>query len=417
MTAFAAAVFLAMTVFNLAVGRSLLYPPAVFSGAWTGYLLWLSLLGDRFFPLSGRTLGVFLAGGLALSLGGLLVTLFWKRSAGWGSTGSRPERTIVRLLDFGFWMCLLAFPIRVLRLLELAGSDRRFGLLSPIFWITVRRVSLEESDRNRVSVLVLTDNIILLVWFLALASLAHDAARKRVRPTTVGLVALTLIYNLMTAGRFGALAFLLGLVAIVWITVGRLPWKVAAGSLVAGTIVFCAVAVFVQKGGNVRASVSKNAVGIWKSFELYGLGGIVAFDHTVRQPGDIPPVWTVTRSVVQVANKLGAHLELPSLNAEYSQVSDHERMNIYTMYFAYFPRFGWIGIAIFPFVVGAFSSWLFFPALSGDPRARLLFAASVAGLILSAFGEYFFMNLTFLLKAAIFSLVLYGLPRAGGGRT
>ena len=34
----------------------------------------------------------------------------------------------------------------------------------------------------------------------------------------------------------------------------------------------------------------------------------------------------------------------------------------------------------------------------------------LSGLVMSGFGEYFFMNLSFYVKAALFGLVLYGLP-------
>ncbi len=75
MTALTVVAFLALTLANRVIGRSMLYPPAVFTAAWTGYLSWLALLGDRFFPLSAETLGIFLAGAVALSLGGLATSL------------------------------------------------------------------------------------------------------------------------------------------------------------------------------------------------------------------------------------------------------------------------------------------------------------------------------------------------------
>ena len=396
--------FFGLTLLNLSVGRSLLYPPVVFTAAWTGYLLWLFLLGRRFFALSVETVGIFLVGGLAMSLGGFLVNRIWKGGRRWGSTVSRPDRTIGRLLAAGFWACLLALPIRLLRLKELAGNAPT-DLLSPSFWVEVRRASLAEAQRNRVSVLALTDNVILLAWFLVLAATARDAKDRRVRPATVGIAFLAVIYSVMMASRAAVVTFVPALAAIVWMTLRRLPWKFMAISIAIAAIVFSLAVIFVQ---------ALDVAGIWRSFELYALGGIVAFDHTVRVPGEIPPVWTITRSLLAVAGKLGAHVTVPPLHAAYARVSDRELMNVYTMYFAYFPHFGWAGVAVMPLLVGAALTWLFLPALADDPRRRFVYASAVAGLVLSQFSEYFLMNLTFLLKAAIFALVLYGVPRASG---
>ncbi|MGZ6970682.1 MAG: O-antigen polymerase [Thermoanaerobaculia bacterium] len=405
MIAVAAAALLVLAITNVAIGRSLLYPSSVLATAWTASLFWLLLVGSRFFPLCPTTLGIFLVGAASLSVGGLLVSLFRGRSQGFRETRVRSERAVSRLLDVGFWICVLALPNRVMRLKALAGPEAGGDLLSPVFWVSVRRASLAEADQNRLS-----DNIILLAGFLALAALADDVSRKRLRVRTAGLIALAIAYNVMMAGRASAIVLIAGMVAAAWMASGRVPWKAAALSLVAAALVFSLAAVLQHKGGSVTASAAENVAGTWKSFELYGLGGIVAFDHTVRNPNDIPPVWSVTRSFTQMANKLGGHFELPSLHAGWSRVSNGEWMNVYTMYFAYFPRFGWAGVVAFPFILGVALTWCFRSAQAGDPRARLVYAAAVAGLVLSAFNEEFFMNLSFLLKATAFSWVLYGLP-------
>lgn len=414
MTGLAASVLFLLTLANRAIGNSMLYPPAVFTAAWTGYLLCLSLLGTRFFPLSVETLGVYFVGALALSLGGLLVSLF-RESAGKGGRApfSRPDRTISRLLDIGFWACVLAFPARLMRLRELGDVFGTIDILSPDFWLSVRRASLVEADENRLVGLALTDNFILLAFFLALAALAEDVARKRLKPRTVGLILVAIVYNVMTAGRASAVIFFLGLAGIAWMAARRLPWKVAGFSMAGLALIFALGSIFMKKGGDVAASTEENVSGIWGSLEFYSLGGVVAFDHTVRIPNDITPVWTVTRSFIQVANKLGAHVDLPSLHADYAPVSSSERTNVYTMYFAYFPHFGWGGVVILPFVLGVALTRLFWSTWAGDPRARLLYACAIGSLALSGYNENFYMNLNFFVKAGLFSLALYGLPRIG----
>lgn len=162
--------------------------------------------------------------------------------------------------------------------------------------------------------LALTDNFILLAGLLALAALAEDAARGRVTRRTAGLIGLALVWQLMTAGRAGATILFLGLVAAAWLAAGRPSRRLVGATLLSGVVVFSLGAIILDNGGSITATTDENVGGIWESFELYSLGGIVAFDHTVREPDGILPVWTVTRSVIQVANELGAQFELPTLH-------------------------------------------------------------------------------------------------------
>jgi oligosaccharide repeat unit polymerase len=409
-TALAAFAFLALMLTNRAIGRSMLYPPAVFSAAWAGYLVGLLLLGDRFFPLSAETLAVFLVGGLCLSLGGLAVSLRRRGTTSRPTPVVRSVRALDRLLTLGLWVCVLGLPLSFLRLKALAASRGATNILTPYFWGSVRRASILEAERNQFSLVGLTDNFGLLAGLLALASVAEDAARGRFGRRTAVLVGLAIAYQVMSAGRASAFILLLGLVAISWLASGRVPRRVLAIVVGCGVLIFSFLGIVLGKGGSAWASAGQNVEGMIDSIELYSLGGLVAFDHTVREPDDIPPAWSVTRSFVQVANKLGAHIDVPSNVALFVQVSNRDVTNVYTMYFAYFPELGWGGVATLTFILGVILTWLFWAARAGDPRARLLYAACFAGLILSSFSEYFFMNLNYFTKATVFSLILYGLP-------
>ena len=70
----------------------------------------------------------------------------------------------------------------------------------------------------------------------------------------------------------------------------------------------------------------------------------------------------------------------------------------------------YVGALVLLFALGMALTWLFRRAEAGSPHARLLYATMLSGLVMSGFGEYFFMNLSFYVKAALFCLVLYGLP-------
>jgi oligosaccharide repeat unit polymerase len=403
-------VLLGLFLTNFFVGRSLLYPPALFAAAWLSFLGLLALSGDRFRPISESTVLVFIVGAVALSAGGGLAMLVAGLPARERSFATRPQERIGQLLGIGGWLLAFSFPLRVLRARDLGGRSGPVDWTAAEFWLRVRSESLLEGEAQRTDLLSFSDNILLLAIFLALAAVASDVTEKRFRWRTAVIVLLALTYQLMMANRATALSLLVGLAVVAWLTRGRVTVRAALGSVAASLLVFSLIAVVLSKGGNVKYSLADNVVGVYRVFQLYLLGPIVAFDHTIRAPDDIAAVWSPDRSLLLVANKFGGSFDVPSLHAEYSEVSTGEFMNVYTMYFAYFPTWGWTGVVLFPFVVGALATWLFRLARDGDPRARLVCALALAGLVLSGFNEQFFMNLTFYVKAALFCVVLYGFP-------
>lgn len=407
-----AVALLCLALVDLLVGRSLLYPPVLFCLAWSGNLLLLASLGDAYFTIADETVLLFFAGAVAMSLGGAAELLL-------ESAPGRPVRAprrdepgraaaVERMLDLGFLAIVLALPLRMLRLRQLGGGTIDLG--SPAFWVNVRQASIVESNQSAMSWLTLTDNVVLFALFLALAAVAHDVARRRFRMRTALLVLLALLYQVSTASRASGTTLVCGLVGIAALARGR--WSVRSLAYGAAAIVatFSFAAVLMGKGGQVDAGLLDNVFGIARAALLYLVGPTVAFDRALADPSGVPAVWSVTYSVAQVANKLGAGIELPSIHAVFSHVGTGLWMNAYTMYFAYVPDLGVTGALALLFALGMSLTWLFRRAEAGSPHARLLYATMLSGLVMSGFGEYFFMNLSFYVKAALFGLVLYGLP-------
>lgn len=75
MTAGLALASLALTAWNLQIGRSLLYPPALFCAAWAGYMAATFLAGDTFLPVSADTSLPSPAGVIATRAGSAAVLL------------------------------------------------------------------------------------------------------------------------------------------------------------------------------------------------------------------------------------------------------------------------------------------------------------------------------------------------------
>ncbi len=412
MSAVFGCILLALGAANAWLGRSVLYPPALFALTWAAYLASAWASEGTYPPVSDDALLLFLGGAVAVSLGGLVVQLL---DAGRGVTAGgrdqstmRAPRVVRRLIDWGSAIVLLALPIRFARLRQLGGGS--LDVLSSDFWVKVRRAAILESDSGASSLLALTDNLVLLSLFVALAAVADDVGTRRLRARTIIVVPLALFYQLSTASRSSGMALVCGLIGIAWMTSGRWSLRSIALGGLGALVVFSCAAVFMNKGGRLDAGLVENLVGVGRVLVLYAVGPIVSFDQAFADPASVPPVWSITYSLVQVANKLGASIALPSIHAVYVRVAPGLWMNVYTMYFAYVPDFGVAGALVLLCLLGILLTWLFRRAEGGDPRARLVYATTLSAIAMSGFNEQFFMNLSFYVKAVAFAFAIYGLP-------
>lgn len=406
-TSFACA-FLLLAVFNAWLGRSLLHPPVLFCLAWAANMVALAFADTIYNPVSEETLLLFLGGAVAMSVGGtLMLTLEERRPA--RNASVRSSLSVRRLIDACCLLVVAALPVRFARLRQLEGTGS-LDLLASDFWVRIRRNSILESDASQVSWLGVSDNLVLLSLFVALAAVADDVANRSLRLRTVVIVPVALFYQLSTASRSSGMALVCGLIGIAWLTSGRWTLRSVAFGSLGALVVFSCAAVFMNKGGRLDAGFAENVRSVADVLVLYAVGPIVAFDAAFNEPGSIQPVWSIGYSLIQVLNKLGAGIELHSIHAQYTRVAPGYWMNVYTLYFAYVPDFGVAGALLLLGVVGAVLTWLFQHARFGDPRARLLYATTLSAILMSGFNEQLFMNLSFYAKAAVFSFVLYGLP-------
>lgn len=408
MTTAVAVAFLVLALGNLWLARSLLHPPVLFCLAWAGYMVALGLSQGEYYPVGDDTLLFFLGGGVAMTLGGALALLLPAEPRAVLVHGRRAPATVDRIIGLGVWLVVVTLPLRIVRLQQLAGQP--LAPLSPQFWYQVRRATIEESDRSAMTWLSLTDNVVLLASFLALAAVARDVECRRVRVRTLLIVVLAVAYQVSTASRASGMSLVCGLMGVFWMTSARWSLRAIVSGAIGAIVVFSFAAILMGKGGRVDATLLENVSGVARASVLYAVGPIVAFDGAFHDPASVPPVWSITYSVVQVLNKLGAGIALPSIHAVFTHVGPGAWMNAYTMYFAYVPDAGVAGALLLLVAIGAALTLLFRCALGGSPHARLLYATTLSGILMSGFGEYFFMNLSFYVKAGLFTLGVYGLP-------
>src|ERR1700730_10844164 len=93
------------------------------------------------------------------------------------------------------------------------------------------------------------------------------------------------------------------------------------------------------------------------------------------------------------ANKFGASFDVPSVHAEFTDISADYDGNVYTIYFSYYPDYGLIGVCVVMITV------IYHNAVRGNPRAVVLYAFVFSGIVLSGFCESFFLGANFWFKA------------------
>ena len=137
------------------------------------------------------------------------------------------------------------------------------------------------------------------------------------------------------------------------------------------------------------------------------LGGVVAFDAVVQYPTSIAAVWSIWRVFQLTANKFGASFDVPSVHAQYTDISDDYNGNVYTIYFSYYPDYGLAGVCAIMLVLGAVVTVIYQKAIQGNPRSVLLYAFVFSGIVLSGFSEYFFLGANFWFKAVLYTVLAY----------
>ena len=203
----------------------------------------------------------------------------------------------------------------------------------------------------------------------------------------------------------------MSLVCIDWINNRRLRWRPLAAMLLSLMLIFGAMAIALQKGeARADATLAENFVPVAEGVVLYAGGGIVAFDRVVRDPSSVPHNWQITRVFFQVANNLGARLEVPPLHAEYADVGpDGLSQNVYTMYFAYYDL-GIAGMMLTVAVLGFAATLLYRKALKGDKVLTIVYGFVFGSLLLSPYSETLFMGLNFGVKIWAIAWLVYEGP-------
>jgi oligosaccharide repeat unit polymerase len=388
---------------NYRVSRSVLYPPALLASTWTILLALVLVAGDMYYPISSPTMIVYLAGVAAFSVGAFFSMHFFSQALAVAPRVVRRPSGLI--LTGGLILLVAVLPLYWNHIQDLAAASS-----SEDFWRSVRMESILEGDDWSIKTFLtlVWEGCSVLAVLLAVTAVAENDGSRFSRIRMFLLIAIAALYGMMAGASSGAVSLVLGLIGVDAIRHRGLRTRTIVVCLTVALVSFAVVATVLSKGSiESSASISENVSGTVELVGVYVLGGVVAFDSVVQYPASITPVWSMWRVFQLTANKFGASFDVPSIHAEYTDISDDYNGNVYTMYFSYYPDYGLAGVCVIMVILGALLTAIYQKAIHGNPRAVVLYAFVFSGMVLSGFSESFFLGANFWFKAILYTMLVY----------
>jgi oligosaccharide repeat unit polymerase len=226
---------------------------------------------------------------------------------------------------------------------------------------------------------------------------------------------LALVYGVLTGSKGNGVITILGVVFVLAV-LGKLKVKAAVISLSLAVALFFAGILYVNFAYAKTDSTPKQRIArfVAKQVELYWLSGPVNFDRVAQNPGEIPHVQDIDHFPKQTLNSL--HLgkwEVPSIHAMQVQSSSDPEMppsNVYSIYFSYYPEFGFPGVVILTGIAGFLSSIVFAYARGGSRSMVAFYGQLAVATILSFNGDHYYMGGNQFAKSLLLYWIIYQSP-------
>lgn len=405
-----------MGLLAYAIEGSLMAPSVILALVWSAAFVALCLASDFFFPVSLRTVEIYLAGA-----GCFVLTSLMGRAAR-SPMAPLPDRSLRfarRLVLVSTWLSWLLLPAFVVSLQGLAANARGEN-----FWMRLRNASIALADTPGGGPFSLLANAPLLalgIAFVATRLQLRGGCSKRLFWSAF-LVAL--VYQTLTGARSSVFVLLVCIVVLRLTAERARKFRafqicVAIGALFA--VVFVVNQITLNKGVDKRSNtllVNLNLVG--KEALVHAVGGLVGFDQIAANPAMIRPSQNIGLFFVHTLNKLGAHIDESSRHAENLEVAHGYYTNVFTIYFCYFPRYGALGVIVIMLCLGWFAKACYMSCRAGSDTGAVLYALTVHGILISTIADEFFLTLNTWLKCLFIVAVAFhwpfhrGAPRPGG---
>lgn len=401
-----AAMLISLTIVNRKISGSFLYPPALFSFIWCGFIVTLALSKNIFYPVSLETGYLYFLGAFSLSLGGG-ATLFFYRPKYSNFEADTYHLFSRKAIKWFIGILIIGFPFFLNNRQQISAAS---GIQD--FWIGLRYQLLINAEvaQNGISIV---DNLVTLAILTSLVSFYEGDKLGKTNAMLYSSMVIGLAYNLLNGTRSGMISLLLSVSGIYFIKNSKISIRKLIYLFIGLGGIFSLIAYLVKKGSvDVEASLFDNLGAIVDNFLLYFMGGLVGLDTIIQNPNEILANWHISRFFLETANKLGASFDIPSLHCENITVSPTlGQTNVYTIYFAYFPDFGWYGTALIMFILGAVFTFIYMRAREGRPHSTIMYGFIFSGMVLSCFNEQYLMNMNLIIKTLLFTMVLYEFPK------
>jgi oligosaccharide repeat unit polymerase len=413
MAYFSIAGLAALLAINVVSSRSLLFPPSLFAAIWLLNLIVLCAVGDLFFSVSDTACLVYLVGAIAFAVGGLLVLPIGRATprTPLDRNDERSHHKSIRYcLDATLLILIVGFPYYFELARHIAGDTNLLLMLA-----TIRDAEVDAQVGADPFGLI-GGNLAVLSLLCAPAIFYESNGTWSWRLRTFISVALALAYGFLSGSKESVLIIFV-LFFVSWIKSGELRLRTLAVSTSIVVTLFSAGLLLVNFAGAAFDDSSAALRKVGNTVLAYWLGGVVAFGRIADDPDSTKVTQNIWRFFLEVSQKLGADVVVPAAHAPYAVISDNPSIrllgiNVYTIYFSYFPDFGWAGVIIGMAFIGAVTTVVWKRAMQGSPVYSLLFASVCVGIVLSFIAEFFLLNLNFYAKAAFFYAALYMLiPR------
>lgn len=387
------------------IDRSFMAPAVVFSVIWFVALGIVWLAGDFFYPISTKTLGIYVLGAICFAIGSFARVRPMQKV-----DPPRQERLRkARSLLLGALILLIVLsPVFILELLRLAGSAPGDNL-----WLSIRNALIQidaTPGGGPFSLAMNLPEIATGVAFVAVCLRIRGGCSLLLETVAI---CVAFLYQILTAARYGVFLLMLCIIILRAMAPGA-SWRRMTRTIMPFALAF-AVLFFVNqitlaKGVDKTYNTLANNIDlVGHELVVHAVGGLVGFDQVVANPEVIVANNDITVFFVHTINKLGGHLQEFSRNSDPLLVASPIYFtNVYTIYFCFWPHYGMAGTMVLMCFLGWFAKWCYLKSRSGHDVCAILYALTINGLVMSVMADEFFLTLNGWLKFAILGVLAFG---------
>ncbi|MBS0344088.1 MAG: oligosaccharide repeat unit polymerase [Proteobacteria bacterium] len=387
---------LALTAVVIATGRRKMHPAVVFPLVW-GVAMLLIGAGQLFgyFDLSAKALLVFCLGVVSFVVGAMLEP---NRKGGISTEVGVLNLNVRRFAQAIALLHLVMVPIAWQEIRGL--TDGATDVFAAAYHLRASAINEEEQLGPIVSNYLVMGLILIPILFVGML-------QKNIGKIEFSILAAPwLVLDLFANGRSASVVLIFVLVYLYITMVGGISWR--------AVVLFVSIFVTILVTGNllvskIGATFDDSAGEILgqslRSFFDYALQGPILFSLYLEHPSSISSSWDALSSFCYILEKAGL-CKSESQHQDFMVfTADGAYGNVYSLFFSMVPKYGLMGVVLFPFLYGLWAS--FHSKREAQSPIHLLAAALLfAAAVLSLFSDRFLPNLYFFLKFFLISTVV-----------